>query len=259
MTHEKEIQLKDRVALVTGVGGEIGSATAMRFAREGARLAVCESSFATAERVKDVIKEKKGKALPFEADLLDRPQVDDMVEKIVNKWGNIDILVNIIEMRQDDNFLNMETSTWKNICEAYLVGCFNITQSVVRHMAVSHYGRIINFSAPNDTRLIVRNERSNYLSATTGIEGMTVSLANELGKYGITANCIVPEFIDTEMLRKSARPEGLYRDDLIKIAASLVPLGRLGTPEEVANVAHFLASDEASYVNGQIIRVKGGP
>ncbi len=259
MNDEKGTGLKDRVALVTGAGNEIGSAIATRFAGEGALTAVCETSLATAERVKNVIKEKKGKALAFETDLLSRPRVDEIVEKIAEKWGRIDILVNIINVRQDDNFLNMDEADWRNVYEAYLGGCFNITQSVARRMVLNKYGRIINFSAPNDTRIIVQNERANYLSANAGIEGMTISLANELGKYGITANCIVPEFIDTDMLRKSARPEGLYRDDLVKIAASLVPLGRLGTPEEVANVAYFFASDEASYVSGQIIRVKGGP
>ena len=126
-------------------------------------------------------------------------------------------------------------------------------------MAKNRYGRIVTFSAERDVDIITRDERSNFLAANAAIEGMTQALAGELGKHGITINCVVPEFIETKMLRDGARPEGLYLEDLRKLAAALVPLRRLGKPEEVANLCLFLASEEASFISGQIIKVKGGP
>ncbi|MFC1821747.1 SDR family NAD(P)-dependent oxidoreductase [Thermodesulfobacteriota bacterium] len=253
------MRLEERVALIMGAGSEIGSAIARRFAREGALIAACESRFASAERVKDFIKKEKGKALAFEADALQRTQVETVVEKIIDKWGRIDILINDLGERRDAAFLNMDQEGWSEIVKTRLDGCFNTTQSISCHMAENQYGRIVNFSAERDVDIITRDERSNSLAANAAIEGMTQALARELGKHGITVNCVVPEFIETRMLRDGARAEGLYLEDLKKLAASLVPLRRLGKPEEVANLCLFLASEEASFISGQIIKVKGGP
>lgn len=253
------MRLKDQVALITAAGGEIESAVARRFGREGALVAICDSSLALAEKVADDIKKNNGKAIAFEVDICQRSQVEALVDGITGKWGRIDILVNHTGRMQEEPFLNMNPAVWKHAFETLLDGCFNLTQCVARQMAAQKYGRIINFSAARDTEIIVRQERAGFLSASAGMEGMTYALAKELGGYGITVNCIVPEFIDTKMLRKGAISEGLYLDDLKKISASLVALGRLGTPEEVAGVCLFLASGDASFVSGQVIRVKGGP
>ena len=253
------MRLTNRVALVTGAGAEIGSEVAQKLAREGAHVAVCDSRHATAERVKAAIKKEKGSALAVEADLGVRSQVDAMVAKILHKWGRIDILINNMGRPHDEPFLDMSFLTWKEIFETHLDGYFNCTQSVARHMARNHYGKIVNFSAPGDMVLFTGEQGVNDLSESAAVERMTTALAKELGKYGITINCIVPGYIETEMLRTRARPAGLYLDDLKKLATSIVPLGRLGSAQEVAAVALFLASDESSFVSGQIIHVKGGP
>ena len=253
------MRLKGRVALITRAGEDIGAAVAKRFAKEGALVAVNESSLSTAERIAHIIKKEKGIAFPVKGDVCNRERVDSMIKQIIEKWDRIDILVNNITIRQDEPFLNMAFKTWKEIIEIHLDGCFNTTQSVARHMPTNHYGRIVNILADQNVDIISKNESANSMTANSGIKGMTYALAKELGRYGITVNCVIPEFIDTEMLRNSVRPEGLYREDLKKLSASLVPLGRLGRPEEVANLALFLASEEASFINGQVINVKGGP
>jgi 3-oxoacyl-[acyl-carrier protein] reductase len=253
------MRLEERVALIMGAGGEIGAAIAGRFAREGARVALCDRSLASAERVRDAIKKEKGKALALQADPLAREKVDAIVAAILHKWGRIDILVNAISPRQDDAFLNMTFEAWQETLQLHLDSCFHTTQSVARSMAKNQYGRIVNFSAAREVVMITRQERANYLTANAGMEGLTQALARELGQYGITINCIAPEFIETEMLREHARPEGLYLEDLKKLATALVPLRRLGKPDEVANLCLFLASEEAGFVSGQIIGVRGGP
>jgi 3-oxoacyl-[acyl-carrier protein] reductase len=208
------MRLKGRVALITRAGEDIGAAVARRFAKEGALVAVYESSLSTAERIAHIIKKEKGIAFPVKGDVCDREEVDSMIKQIVEKWDRIDILINNIAIRQDEPFLNMAFKTWQEIIEIHLNGCFNTIQSVARHMPANQYGRIVNILADQNIDMISKNESANSMTANSGIKGMTYALAKELGRYGITVNCVIPEFIDTEMLRNSVRPEGLYREDL---------------------------------------------
>jgi 3-oxoacyl-[acyl-carrier protein] reductase len=152
----------------------------------------------------------------------------------------------------------MSQDEWDAIININLKGSFNCAQAAQKYMVKQNYGKIVNISSPVPATLVDRG-LVNYSSAGAGVQGLTKALALELGRYNINVNCIAPDLIDTEMTRDSARRIGLYLEDLKKAATAQVALRRLGTVEDVANVALFLASDESSFISGQVIVVKGGP
>jgi len=251
------MRLADKVALVTGAGRSIGKAIAMRFSDEGARVAVNDIDLSYAQAVAEVLKRKGREALAIGADVTQKEQVDSMFEEAARQLGGVDILVNNAGIRRDILFHKMSQDEWDMVIAVQLKGSFNCAQVAQRYMAAKGYGRIINFSAPVPG--VWEVGQTNCSAANAGVQGLTKALAIELGKFGITVNCIAPEFIEGEMTRQSARRSGMYPDDLKKFAVAQIPLRRMGTVEDVANVALFLASDEASFVTGQVIFVKGGP
>lgn len=252
------MNLKEKVALVIRSGDEIGTAVALRLATDGARVAVCDNSLSTSQRVKEEIKEKNGQAYAFSADVCRRDQVETLVHNVSKKLGRIDILVNNIGIPKGEEFLNLSYDAWKTVLMDHFDRCFHASQLVSRRMVEANYGKIVHIVSDMKIPLMPYAETIHYRTACSGIIEFTKTLSHNLGRYGITANCIMAENIDTKTLRKLVKPEGLYRDDLIKIALALVPLGRLGTPEDVANAAAFLASEQSAFISGQVIAVKGG-
>jgi 3-oxoacyl-[acyl-carrier protein] reductase len=251
-------RLANKVALVTGAGKGIGRAIALRFSDEGAKVAVNDIEFSLAKSLAGQIEKQGKESLAVKADVSNSDDVRQMFEKAVDTFGRVDILVNNAGIRRDGPFPDMPEKEWDIVLAVQLKGCFNCTRAAQNNMIQQGNGRIINISSPVTGRLKT-GYQVNYASACAGVEGFTRSLAEELGAYDITVNCIAPDNIDTEMTRKAARQQGFYLDDLKRFFASEIPLKRMGTTMEVANVALFLASDEASYVTGQIIHVKGGP
>lgn len=252
------MRLSGKVALVTGAGRGIGKAIALRFSEEGARVAVNDIELAYAESVAEVLRQLGRETLASKGDVSNWQEVKLMFERVVQKFGRVDILVNNAGVRDDVPFPEMSEDKWDSVIAVGLKGSFNCARAAQKYMVKQCYGKIVNISSPVPAAL-GRREQANYSAANAGLGGLTKALALELGPYNINVNCIAPDFIDTEMTRKAARREGMYLDDLKRFAIVEVPLRRLGAPGDVADVALFLASDESSFISGQLIYVRGGP
>ncbi len=243
------MRLKDKVAIITGAGQGIGRAAALRFAEEGAKVAVADIQQGQAEAVAGEIVAPGGEAIPIFVDVADRSSVDAMVQRVLDEWGQIDILINNAGILRDARLVKMTEADFDAVISVNLKGVFNCTQAVAPHMIERGTGRIINTSSV--VGLYGNFGQTNYVAAKAGVIGMTKVWARELGRKGITVNAVAPGFIATEMIRSI--PEKIAQAMIEKI-----PLGRMGQPEDIANAYLWLASDEASYVNGAVISVDGG-
>ena len=252
------MRLTERVALVTGAGRGIGRAIALKFAAEGAAVVVNDIELSYAEGTAGKIVKSGGTAMAVRADVSDGGQVSKMFEQAAEKYGKIDILVNNAGVRKDVSSHEMTDREWDMVAGTILKGSFNCIRSAEKYMLRQNYGKIVNISSPVPPAIAGKGH-AGYAAACSGLYGLTGSLSVELGPYNITVNCIAPDFIDTEMTRNAARSEGLYLEDLKKFALAAIPLRRLGTVNDVAELALFLVSDEAGFITGQVINIKGGP
>jgi 3-oxoacyl-[acyl-carrier protein] reductase len=252
------MRFADKVAVVTGAANGIGKAIALRLAEEGASIVSNDNSFLAAEELSEKIKDKGGKAIPVKADVTQADEVEQMFEKTIAKFGKVDILVSNAGVKRDAPIHTMTEDQWDDVINVQLKGCFNCTKSAQAHMVPRQYGKILILASPVPPGF-GRPGQMNYSAANAGLIGLATSLAIELGPYNINVNCIAPDFIQTQMTRDSVRHEGMFMDDYKKVALVNIPLRRLGTVDDVSQVAAFLASDESSYVTGQVIKVCGGP
>ncbi len=251
---------EDKVAVVTGAAGGIGRAISLRFADEGAKIVANDISFMAAESVSDKITDLKGKhkAIPVKADVSKLEEVEELFKQAIDKFGRVDILVSNAGVRDDVSIHTMTEEQWDRVVNVQLKGCFNCVKTAQKYMVRQNYGKILTIASPLPPLLRSPGD-SNYSAANAGVIGLTSSLAVELGRHNINVNCIAPEFIETQMTRENIKKDGMYIDDYKKVVLSQIPLRRLGTPEDIGNVAVFLASDQSSYVSGQVINVRGGP
>ncbi len=252
------MKLEKKVAVVTGAGRGIGKAIAIRLAEEGARVVVSDVDLAFAENVAEKLKMMGRETLAIKADVSDWQEVKQMFEQAGRRFGGVDILVNNAGIRRDAPFHKISEKEWDAVIAIQLKGSFNCARAAQKYMVRQNYGKIVNLSSPVPASLGNRGQAS-YASASAAIEGFTKALAVELGRYNINVNCVAPDFIDTEMTRSAARREGMYLDDFKRFALAQIPLRRIGTPEDVANVVLFLVGDESSFISGQVICVRGGP
>ncbi len=252
------MKLEKKVAVVTGAGRGIGKAIAIRLAEEGARVVVNDIDLSYAENLAETLKKKKWEALAIKADVSQWHEVALMFQAVVRRFGGVDILVNNAGIRRDIPLHKLSEDDWDSAIAVQLTGSFNCARAAQKYMVKQNYGKIVNISSPVPASLGERGQTS-YASASAGVQGFTKALALELGQYNINVNCIAPDYIDTEMTRNTARREGMYLDDFRRFAVTQIPLRRLGTPEDVANVVLFLVCDESSFVSGQVICVRGGP
>lgn len=252
------MKLKDKVAIITGGARGIGKGIALQFAKEGASVVVSDLTLMAAESVTDKIEAMGRGALAVEADVAKAEDVERLFAETVAAFGRVDILVSNAGIRNDGPLHSLDAAEWEEVLGVQLGGCFRCAKAAQRHMVEQASGKIIILSSPVPAGLGSPGQTS-YSAASAGLVGLTKSMAIELGAYNINVNCIAPDFIETQMTRESIRKDGLYLDDLEKIVQARVPLRRLGTAEDVANVAVFLASDDSSFVSGQVIEVKGGP
>ena len=243
------LSLEGRVAMITGAARGIGAATAHTFVEAGARVALVDRDAEGLERTADQVGVRGGDALGFVADVAAANAVAAAVAKTVAEWGRLDILVNNAGVVRDARLAEVEDSDWRETLEVNLQGAMNCARAVVPHMLGAGFGRIL--SASSIVARAGNYGQTAYAASKGGIVAMTRVWARELGPKGITANAVAPGFIDTDMVR-SVPPKVLAQ------VAARIPAGRLGRPEEVANVYLFLASDLASFINGAVVGVDGG-
>jgi 3-oxoacyl-[acyl-carrier protein] reductase len=243
------MRLTDKVSIITGAGQGIGRATALKFASEGAKVAVCDINLAAVDDTVHAIRDAGGEAAGFKVDVTDKESIAKMVAGVMAKWGRIDTLVNNAGIVQDAQFKKMTDEQFERVIDVNLKGVYHCTKAVVDIMLEQNSGVILN--ASSIVGLYGNFGQTNYAATKFGVIGMVKTWARELGRKGIRANAICPGFIETPIL--SSIP-----DKVIKMMEDKVPLGRLGKPEEIANTYAWLASDEASYINGAVIEVSGG-
>lgn len=246
------MRLEGKKAIVTGAGRGIGRAIALNFAREGADILVnYHSNDAAAQEVIAHVQDMGKKATAVKADVSNYNDAYKMVDTAINDLGGVDILVNNAGMSKPSMFLKMNEGDWDKIIDTHLKGTFNASQAAGRHMKEKKSGRIINVIS--SAGLFGTIGQINYSSAKAGVIGFTKSASRELGRYNITVNAICPGITATEMTEK------LRSDEKLKeIYLGRIQLGRFGQPEDISPAFVFFASDEASYVTGQILAVDGG-
>ena len=243
------MRLKDKVALITGGARGIGQAIAMAFAKEGADIAVADVNLETAQETVSEIELLGRKALALKMDVTSYEKVEEGVNKILDKMGKVDILVNNAGITKDNLLLRMSQSEWDAVINVNLKGTFNCIRAVSRPMVKQRSGRII--SIASIIGLMGNPGQANYAASKAGIIALTKTVAKELASRNINANAVAPGFIQTEMTAK-------LPEDIKKRMLEAIPLAKLGTPGDVANLCVFLASDESSYITGQTITIDGG-
>ena len=243
------MNLSGKVALITGAGRGIGKSIAFKLASQGAIAVVNDIALPGAQSVVDEIKDKGGDGLAIVANVSSATDVTCMVEAAITAYGHIDILVNNAGITRDQLLLRMTDSEWDDVLNIDLRSVFLCTRAVLKHMLKERKGRIV--SVASIVGLMGNAGQANYAAAKAGIVGFTRSVAKEVASRGITANAVAPGFIETDMTAKLSEKQ---KQDLM----SRIPLGYLGTPQDVAEVVAFLASDEARYITGQVITIDGG-
>lgn len=247
--------LKDKVVVVTGGGGGIGSATCERFGEEGAHVVVADIKAEAAQAVTDRITAAGGKASPMVVDLTDAEAVRAAVEKVEAEIGPIDVLVNNAGWDLFVPFLKSEPDYWSKIIDINLRSVLNITHAVLGGMVGRGAGRVI--SVASDAARVGSSGESVYAACKAGVIAFSKTLAREHARDGITLNCVCPGPTDTAMLEGFLHAAG-NRDKLRDAFARAVPMGRLGRPEDLPGAILFFASDDAGFITGQVISVSGG-
>ena len=242
--------------MVTGAGRGIGEATARRFAREGARVCLTDVGAEGVTTTARQLVEEGMDAFAVRVDVTSHSEVENAVGGVVNRYGRLDILVNNAGVTKDSLIYKMTDEDWRTVLNVHLTGTFFCSRAAQKHMVENNYGRIINVSS---TSALGNRGQANYAAAKAGIQGFTKTLAVELGRYSITANAVAPGFIETEMTRDTAARLGVDFDDFVAQRVQSIPVGRSGWPEDVAAAILYFASEEASFVSGQVLYVAGGP
>ena len=246
----------NRTAIVTGAGRGIGAAIAQRFSRDGMAVALVDLDEAGAQETASSIIRSGGRAIAIAADVTDEKQVANAVAQTAAELGAPTVVVNNAGILRDNLLFKMTLEDWDSVMNVHLRGAFLMTRAVQSHMVEAKWGRVLSLSSIS---ALGNRGQVNYAAAKAGLQGFTKTVAIELGPFGVTANAIAPGFIATEMTRATAERMGLDFADFCESVAKDTPVRRVGSPEDIANVASFLVSDDASFVSGQVLYVAGGP
>ena len=245
-----------RVAVVTGAARGIGFATAQRFAEEGARVAVLDLDEAQAQEAAARLgAADAGGHLGLACNVGDSASVEAAVTRVVEELGGLHILVNNAGVTRDNLLFKMSDDDWDMVMNVHLRGAFLMSRAAQKVFVAQKFGKIVNLSSVS---ALGNRGQANYAAAKMGIQGFTRTLGIELGPYGVNVNAIAPGFIATDMTDATAARVGMSVEDFRNAAAASNPVRRVGYPEDIAAVAAFLCSDEASYVTGQVLYVDGG-
>ena len=243
------MRLKDKVAIITGSARGIGQATAVKFAAEGARVVVCDLDRKAVDEVVAQITASGGQAVGFTLNVTDKASIAAMVKGVTDKYGRVDVLVNNAGIVDDAMLRKMTDDQFERVIDINLKGTYNCARAVVDIMIAQGAGVILNASSV--VGIYGNFGQTNYAASKFGVIGMAKTWARELGRKGIRANAVCPGFVETTIIKSIPAK-------VMQALIDRVPLGRLARPEEIANTYAFLASDEASYINGAVIAVSGG-
>ncbi|MDA8100558.1 MAG: 3-oxoacyl-[acyl-carrier-protein] reductase [Nitrospiraceae bacterium] len=243
------MSLSGKTALVTGAAQGIGRDIALALATDGADVAICDVNLEAAQKTAGDIEAKGRKALALKANVAASAEVTAMIDQVVEKFGRIDILVNNAGITRDGLILRMKDEDWDLVLSINLKGAFLCTKTALKYMTKQRAGTIINIASI--VGAMGNAGQANYVASKAGLIGLTKTIAREYANRNVTANAVAPGFIDTAMTQALSEQ---VRQDLAK----QIPLGRLGTSEDVANAVRFLASPSAAYITGQVIHVNGG-
>jgi 3-oxoacyl-[acyl-carrier protein] reductase len=241
--------LSGRVALVTGASQGIGRACAVKLAQSGATLALAARSQDKLSELVAEIEAGGGKSAAFQLDVSDEEQIKSTFKAVLAQLGKIDILVNNAGITRDQLVMRMKRADWDAVLNTNLTSAYLCTQQAITSMLKQRWGRIINITSVFGQT--GQAGQANYAASKAGLIGLTMAIAREVGSRNITCNAVAPGFIDTAMT------SGLG-DDFKQNAVKMIPLGRVGSPEDVASAVAFLASEEASYITGHVLNVNGG-
>ena len=243
------MRLAGKVSIITGAGRGIGRATASKFGREGARVIVCDLDRARVDDTVALVRAAGGEAEGFVVDVTSPASIRAMVDGVMQRYGRVDVLVNNAGIVQDAQLVKMTEEQFDSVIDVNLKGTYNCAKAVAEIMVDQKSGVILNASSV--VGIYGNFGQTNYAASKFGVIGMVKTWARELGRKGVRANAVCPGFVETAIL--STIPERVLQG-----LRARVPLGRLAKPEEIANTYAFLASDEASYINGAVIEVSGG-
>ncbi len=243
-------EFTDKTVLITGGTRGIGRACALTFAREGAAVAVCGRTAATAEETaRAIAAETGGQVAGYETDIGNAEAVDELVKKVAERFGPVYVLVNNAGITRDGLLMRMKPADWSTVLDTNLTGAFNCCRAVARGMVKQRQGRIVNISSIIGIR--GQGGQTNYAAAKAGLIGFSKSLAQELASRNITVNVVAPGYIETDMT-------AVLGEDVKKMLLEKIPLRRQGTGDDIAAAVRYLASDGASYVTGAVLQVDGG-
>jgi len=248
--------MPQRIAIVTGAARGIGAGTAKRLASDGMAVAVLDLKESDGEQTVAEIEKAGGRAIAVGADVSKADEVEAAVEKVVASLGEPTVLINNAGVTRDNLLFKMSENDWDTVLNVHLRGAFLMTRATQKYMVNAKWGRIVNLSSVSATG---NRGQVNYSAAKAGMQGLTKTLAIELGKFGITANAVAPGFIVTDMTAATAARLGMSFEDFQAAGASQIPVQRVGQPEDVAHAISFLVSEGAGFVSGQIIYIAGGP
>jgi 3-oxoacyl-[acyl-carrier protein] reductase len=243
------MRLAGKVSIITGAARGIGHATALKFAREGAVVAVCDLDGDGVDATVREIRAAKGEALGFVVDVTEPGSIRAMVDAVMQKYGRIDVLVNNAGIVQDAQLTKMSEVQFDRVIDVNLKGTYNCAKAVADIMVAQGSGVILN--ASSIVGVYGNFGQTNYAASKFGVIGLVKTWARELGRKGVRANAVCPGFVETPILKSIPAK-------VLEAIKARVPMGRLARPEEIANTYAFLASDEASYINGAVIEVSGG-
>jgi len=245
-----------RTAIVTGGARGIGAEVCRRLAQDGLAVAVLDLDESACVPVVEQIRAAGGTAMAIGANVADEAEVGAAVDRVAQELGGPTVLVNNAGIIRDNMLHKMSVDDWDAVMSVHLRGAFLMARAVQPYIREANFGRIVNLSS---TSALGNRGQANYSAAKAGMQGFTKTLAIELGRFNATANAIAPGFIQTDMTAATAERIGVGFEEFIKMAASQIPVGRVGQPEDIAHAISFLASEGAGFVSGQVIYVAGGP
>lgn len=245
-----------RIAIVTGAARGIGAATALRLAQDGLAVAVLDLDESGAKATADAIVAAGGTSTAVGADITDAEAAEAAVARVGEELGSPTVLVNNAGITRDNLLFKLTESDWDAVMNVHLRGSFLMSKAAQQHMVAAGWGRIVNLSS---TSALGNRGQANYATAKAGVQGFTKTLAIELGRFGITVNCVAPGFIATDMTRATAKRLGEPWDQYVQNRAEAIPVRRAGHVDDVANAVSFFVDERSGFVSGQVLYVAGGP